>query len=87
MVEFKICHLTLSAEPEANEPLASRLELLFIIVPSDRVSNTKDCAVPEPVVTIEIPLPAEMEPVFVEAGLNVPLTTLVTNNVSPPLLK
>ena len=43
----------------------------------------------EPVVTIEVPLVAETEPEDVVAGVQfeLPLTTLATNNVSPPFKK
>jgi hypothetical protein len=60
--------------PLANAPFELREDELFIITPSDKVSNTTE---PE----VFDPLAGEIAEEYE------PDTTLATNKVSPPLLK
>ena len=88
-----ISHLKLSADPLGREPLAVTGLKLFISSPSEIVFNTKDCfwywvaALSCQALAI-IPLsfgPAALPEV--NAEVNEPVTTLVTNNDSPPFAK
>ena len=70
----------LSVEPLAKAPVLASVEVLFIIVPSDKVSNTKG----------DKPLVGPPEPVAIvedQAAVNEPVTTRVTNKVVPPSVK
>ena len=78
-LELAISHRRLSLEPEVKEPEISGL-VLFIIVPSEIVSNTNG----------EPPVVGPPDPVGINelvAGVNEPDTTLVTNKVVPPFWK
>jgi hypothetical protein len=63
--------------PLANAPFELREDELFIITPSDKVSNTTEPEVFDPLAG---EVAEEYEPYE-------PDTTLATNKVSPPLLK
>ena len=72
-----ISHLKLSLEPLGNEPLVPSVEVLFIIVPSPRVSNVKAFTESDAEAAIKDDV----------AALNEPDATLVTNNEVPPFWK
>jgi hypothetical protein len=73
-----ISHLTLALDPEGKAPLTAadpdEPKLLFIVIPEDRVSKTKEIADPD-------------APILAVAGVKEPEATLVTNNDSPPCSK
>ena len=75
-----ISHLTLSADPVCKAPFAISATPVFIITPSESVSNIKgdnpEVGPPEPVSINEL-----------VASLNEPDVTRVTNNDSPPCEK